>query len=72
MTTVVNSDSGADGGAAMGILAILLAAAIGFGVWFFMAHGGSMPKSETINISAPSAPAPSAPTPAPSAPSSGD
>lgn len=66
MTTVVNSDSG-DGGAAMGIMAILLAAAIGFGVWFFMAHGGgSMPKSETINISAPSVPAPSAPAPAPS------
>lgn len=65
MTTVVNSDSG-DGGAAMGIMAILLAAVIGFGVWFFMAHGGSMPKSETINISAPSVPAPSAPAPAPS------
>lgn len=75
MATVVNgTDSG--NSAAMMILALVVAAVVGFGIYFFTANG-SANKPDVINIEAPKMEAPSAPSmpapsmPAPSAPSSG-
>ncbi|MBX9571067.1 MAG: hypothetical protein K2X77_19380 [Candidatus Obscuribacterales bacterium] len=72
MATVVNgTDSG--NSAAMLILALVVAAVVGLGIYFFTANGGA-DKTPDINIQAPSAPAPSMPAPSmptPSAPSSG-
>lgn len=70
MTTVVNGGTDSGNGAAMLILAVVLAAVVGLGIYFF-SNGGGMSKTENIHVdaplSAPSAPAPAAPSmPAPS------
>lgn len=74
MATVVNgTDSG--NSAAMMILALVVAAVVGLGIYFFTANGGA--DKTDINIEAPKMSAPSAPSmpapsmPTPSAPSSG-
>lgn len=75
MATVVNgTDSG--NSAAMMILALVVAAVVGLGIYFFTANGGA-DRTPDINIEAPKMSAPSAPSmpapsvPTPSAPSSG-
>lgn len=75
MATVVNGTTDSSNSAAMLILALAVAAIVGFGIYFFSANGGA--NKTDINIEAPKMSAPSAPSmpapslPTPSAPSSG-
>ena len=69
MATVVNGGTDSGSGAAMMIMALVVAAVVGLAVWFFAANGGAPTRTENFTIEAPKMSAPAAPAPsAPPAP----